>query len=69
MSNVPRPDNLRQKLTDMQPFGSGSKIELGSRAGGMMYQLPGQIPNIGALIIRISFWGPLYYKYNKEPTK
>ena len=23
--------------------------------------------NIGALIIRIGFWGPLYYIYNKEP--
>ena len=22
---------------------------------------------IGALIIRIGFWGPLYYDYNKEP--
>ena len=22
---------------------------------------------IGALIIRIGFWGPLYYNYNKEP--
>ena len=25
--------------------------------------------NIGALIVRIGFWGPLYYTYNnKEPT-
>ena len=24
---------------------------------------------IGALIIRIGFWGPLYYNYNKEPPK
>ena len=23
----------------------------------------------GALIIRIGFWGPLYYKYNKDPPK
>ena len=23
--------------------------------------------NIGALIIRIRCWGPLYYQYNKEP--
>ena len=22
---------------------------------------------VGALIIRIGFWGPLYYTYNKEP--
>ena len=26
-------------------------------------------PNIGSLIIRIGFWGPLYYIYNKEPPK
>ena len=25
--------------------------------------------NIGALIIRIGFWGPLYYNHNMEPTK
>ena len=24
---------------------------------------------IGALIFRIGFWGPLYYKYYKEPPK
>ena len=24
-------------------------------------------PTITALIIRIAFWGPLYYNYNKEP--
>ena len=23
--------------------------------------------NVGALIIRIGFWGILYYRYNKEP--
>ena len=25
--------------------------------------------NLGALIIGIGFWGPFYYKYNKEPPK
>ena len=25
--------------------------------------------SIGALIIRIGFWGPVYYNYNKEPPK
>ena len=25
--------------------------------------------NTGALIIRIGFWGPLYYNYTKEPPK
>ena len=25
--------------------------------------------NIGALMIRIGFWGLLYYTYNKEPPK
>ena len=29
----------------------------------------GADPTIGALIIRIRFWGPLYYDYNKEPPK
>ena len=24
-------------------------------------------PTIGALIIRIGLWGPLYFGYNKEP--
>ena len=24
---------------------------------------------IGALIIRLGFWGPLHYNYNKEPPK
>ena len=26
-------------------------------------------PNAGTLIIRIGFWGPLYYNYNKETPK
>ena len=26
-------------------------------------------PNIGALINRVGFWGPLDYNYNKEPQK
>ena len=25
--------------------------------------------NIGALIIRIGFWGPVHYNYKKEPTR
>ena len=25
--------------------------------------------NVGALIIRIGFWAPLYYHYKKEPSK
>ena len=27
------------------------------------------VPNIGALIIGIGFWGPLCYNYNKGPPK
>ena len=30
-------------------------------------ELCGFESNIGALIIRIGCWGPLYYRYNKEP--
>ena len=25
--------------------------------------------DVGALIIRIGFWGPLYYNYDKEPPE
>ena len=25
--------------------------------------------NVGAFVIRIGFWGPLYYTYNKKPPK
>ena len=33
-------------------------------------QKPMNKDNIGALIIRVGFWGPLYYSYNnKEPPK
>ena len=28
-----------------------------------------QTTNIGVLMVRIGFWGPLYYNYNKEPPK
>ena len=27
------------------------------------------VVNVGALIFRIGFWGPLYYNSNKEPPK
>ena len=29
----------------------------------------GRESNIGALIIRMRFWGPVYYIYNKEPSR
>ena len=32
-------------------------------------ELERQEPTIGALQIRIGFWGPLYYNYNKDPPK
>ena len=28
-----------------------------------------QKPTMGASIIRIGFWGPVYYNYDKEPSK
>ena len=28
-----------------------------------------RVQGLGALIIRIGFWGPLYYNYDKEPSK
>ena len=36
--------------------------------GAATCEYPG-VSNIGALISRIGFWGPLYYDYNKEPPK
>ena len=35
---------------------------------GAVQQAPSR-PNIGALIIRIGFRGPLYYNYTKEPPR
>ena len=32
-------------------------------------QWTGKASNAGALIIRIGFWGPLYYSYNKESPR
>ena len=36
-----------------------------------MYRAKAVGTNVGALIIGIGFWGPIYcnYKYNKEPPK
>ena len=42
-----------------QPLAGVCFSELGWGGGG----------NIGALIIRLGFWGPLYHNYNKEPPK
>ena len=33
----------------------------------MSLLLPKSRINIGAFIIRVGLWGPLYYNYNKEP--
>ena len=32
-------------------------------------RLPNLSHNIGALMVRIEFWCPLYYNYDKEPPK
>ena len=33
------------------------------------YRVEANGPDIGALIIRIGFWGPFYYTHNKETPK
>ena len=38
-------------------------------AGGSVSCEASVMSNIGALRIRIGSWGPLYYNYNKEPSK
>ena len=56
----------------------GTRLKLDSKDGSMKNErlagsipatLTKQRPNIGALIIRIRFWGPLYYNFNQEPPK
>ena len=37
--------------------------------GGLVGQQGGKLSIIGALVIRIGFWGMLYYHYNKETLK
>ena len=58
----------------MEPWVEGdrdSRAKTEICEGRMSSQIAPQTlePTIGALIIRIGFWGPLYYKYNKEPPK
>ena len=43
------------------------RVDLAGRTGSESGR--GGEGNVGALIIRIEFWGPLYYTYNKEPPK
>ena len=40
-----------------------------SAAPGPVVAMSWSAVTIGALIIGIGFWGPLYYDYNKEPPK
>ena len=37
------------------------------REGSATYSMP-CFANAGAFVIRIGFWGPLYYNYNNEPS-
>ena len=45
------------------PYGSIHDKDRLSRRGKLTHN------DIGALIIRLGFWGILYYNYNKEPRK
>ena len=40
---------------------------MGCTTSGVWFQDSGV--SIGAVIIRIGFWGPFYYNYNKEAPK
>ena len=42
-------------------------IRIGFPLKGSLKGLIVEYYNVGALIIRIGFWGPLYYNYDKEP--
>ena len=41
----------------------------GNWGTGILLKALPVLSNIGALIIRIRFWGPVYHNYNKEPPK
>ena len=54
------------------PFPRGSAARAGCWAAPRTLApcgFKGNLLNIGALMIRIRFWGILYYDYNKEPPK
>ena len=45
----------------------------GTRKDGLGFRVcnkpDGHSVDVGALMIRIGFWGPLYFDYHKEPPK
>ena len=45
--------------------GEGPRFMLFLGGSGLPDTVPW--PNVGALIIRIGFWGPICYNYNQEP--
>ena len=64
----------------MLPLLAFSGIEFGACGSGLGGVVSGSLGflswvglrgsfSIGALILRIGFWGPLYYSYNKDPPK
>ena len=64
----------------MLPLLAFSGIEFGACGSGLGGVVSGALGflswvglrgsfSIGALILRIGFWGPLYYSYNKDPPK
>ena len=57
-------DNIALKALrgqEVQPVLGGQLLLL--RPGSQAWNI------VGALILRIGSWGPLYYNYNKEPPK
>ena len=53
-------------LSIFEPWSKASKVSDGPRAQGIGCNRFG---NIGALIVRIGFWGILYYNHKKEPPQ
>ena len=74
-STTPKPPNLSLHQQCLTPQAAG--LERCTKAAAEWCEQMGPRDledrvlgfNIGALIIRIGFWGPLYYIYNKEPPK
>ena len=47
----------------------GDDDDMAGNAGEIACRPWSMVAIIGAIIIRLGFWGPVYYRYNKEPPK
>ena len=65
----PFPGSLLSPRQSFPMWGVKRSIRACPRGWRSEAEKSAQNPTIGGLIIRIGFWGHLYYNYNKEPAK